>query len=60
MTNFYTLTVSPLKVDIIRSESRFVAGERTDIQCQTIGSRPPAYITWWKDNDLLPDSFHEV
>ena len=52
--------VPPLKVNILHTETRFVAGEYADIRCEAIGSRPAAQITWWKDNERLADSSHKV
>ena len=49
-----------MKTKILPSEMEFIAGEMTDIRCQTFGSRPAAYITWWKDNERLPDSSNMV
>lgn len=50
----------PLKVDISRMETRFVAGEGSEIRCQTFGSRPAASISWCKDDVCLPDSSYKV
>ena len=52
--------VPPLKVDIFKVETRFVAGESSEIRCQTFGSRPAASISWWKDNVRLSDSSYKV
>ena len=52
--------VPPLKVDISKVETRFVAGESSEIRCQTFGSRPAASISWWKDNVRLSDSSYKV
>ena len=56
----FCLLVPPLKVDISKVETRFVAGESSEIRCQTFGSRPAASISWWKDNVRLSDSSYKV
>ena len=51
----------PIKVDILRTDPvRFAVGEKSQVRCQTYGSRPPAIITWWKDDVRLPVSSREV
>ena len=57
---FTSPLVPPLKVDIFKVETRFVAGESSEIRCQTFGSRPAASISWWKDNVRLSDSSYKV
>ncbi|EFX89926.1 hypothetical protein DAPPUDRAFT_20705, partial [Daphnia pulex] len=54
------IQLPPLKVDISKVETRFVAGESSEIRCQTFGSRPAASISWWKDNVRLSDSSYKV
>ena len=49
-----------MKTKIVQSETEYVAGEMSETRCRTFGSRPAAYITWWKDNERLPDSSNTV
>lgn len=49
-----------MKTKILQPDIEFVAGEMTETRCQTFGSRPAAYITWWKDNERLSDSSNTV
>lgn len=57
---FWYPLVPPLKVDISKMETRFVAGESSEIRCQTFGSRPAASISWCKDDVCLSDSSYKV
>ena len=42
------LSPSPPRVLIVS------AGQKTEIECRTWGSRPPAEITWWRGSRRLP------
>jgi len=54
------ITLPPMKTKIVQSETEYVAGEMSETRCRTFGSRPAAYITWWKDNERLPDSSNTI
>lgn len=41
------LAVRPLAVEIVNGSSPLSADRRYIVQCQSVGSRPPAKITWW-------------
>uniref|UniRef100_A0A182P5P0 Ig-like domain-containing protein n=1 Tax=Anopheles epiroticus TaxID=199890 RepID=A0A182P5P0_9DIPT len=41
------LRLRPLAVEIINGSSPLSADRRYIVQCQSVGSRPPAKITWW-------------
>lgn len=41
------LPVRPLSVELLFGNQPLSADRRYDIQCQAVGSRPPAKITWW-------------
>ncbi|KAG8224624.1 hypothetical protein J437_LFUL005792 [Ladona fulva] len=53
MENFRSLTVRPLSASILNKNQGLSADRKYEIMCQAIGSRPPAKITWWKDNKRL-------
>lgn len=40
---------------ILSSYVPLSAERKVEIVCQAVGSRPPAKITWWKDNKHLED-----
>ncbi|CAG2115294.1 unnamed protein product, partial [Medioppia subpectinata] len=44
------MNLKPLDVLIATPMRPLVAGMRTELQCRSTGSRPPAQITWWKHN----------
>ncbi|XP_071453565.1 nephrin-like [Hetaerina americana] len=48
----------PLSASILNKNQGLSADRKYEIVCQAVGSRPPAKITWWKDNKKL-DSFVE-
>ncbi|KAK0181656.1 hypothetical protein PV327_003923 [Microctonus hyperodae] len=50
------MTFSPLDVKIIGVNQPLSVGKRYDIVCVTVGSRPPAFVTWWRDNQQLNNS----
>lgn len=37
----------PLEVEILFNNQPLSADRQYEVQCQTIGSRPPSVITWW-------------
>uniref|UniRef100_A0A182II24 Ig-like domain-containing protein n=1 Tax=Anopheles arabiensis TaxID=7173 RepID=A0A182II24_ANOAR len=41
------LRLRPLAVEIVNGSSPLSADRRYIVQCQSVGSRPPAKITWW-------------
>ncbi|XP_050444073.1 nephrin-like isoform X2 [Adelges cooleyi] len=45
--------LKPLKVEVLSSRQPLSAGRSYEVQCQSTGSKPPANITWWKDNEKL-------
>ncbi|ODM99480.1 Nephrin [Orchesella cincta] len=47
------MNFTPLEVTILGKSSRITAGKKYDLMCQSIGSRPPAHITWWLDERRL-------
>ncbi|XP_049962106.1 synaptogenesis protein syg-2-like [Schistocerca serialis cubense] len=50
----------PLSTTILSSEQPLTAGRRYEIACRTVGSRPPAVVSWWLDNTRLPASTDKV
>lgn len=46
-------TVKPIAVNILTKEKYLSADKRYEIECKAIGSRPEAYVTWWKNNKHL-------
>ena len=45
--NSFFFTVRPLEVEILFNNQPLSADRQYEVQCQTIGSRPPSVITWW-------------
>ncbi|CAO1408851.1 unnamed protein product [Diamesa tonsa] len=41
------LYLRPLEVEILFNNQPLSADRQYEVQCQTIGSRPPSVITWW-------------
>lgn len=46
----FLITVRPLQTTITTMDNFLLAERRYDIECITVGSRPPAVITWWKNS----------
>lgn len=44
------IAVRPLLVEISFNNQPMSADRKYEIDCQAIGSRPPAKITWWMGN----------
>lgn len=55
-----TLAVWPLEVRIIGSNQPLSAGKRYELVCVTSGSRPPATVTWWRNDQRLVDTKESV
>ncbi|XP_076366951.1 titin-like isoform X7 [Tachypleus tridentatus] len=45
--------VRPLTAKILGNRKPLSSGDTVELQCVTMGSRPPAEITWWKGNTEL-------
>lgn len=45
--------VKPISVNIVTKEKQVSADKRYEVECKTAGSRPEAYVTWWKNNRQL-------
>lgn len=52
--------VRPLEVQVLSSRQPLSAGRTYEVQCQAVGSKPPANITWWKDNERLTNATQTV
>ncbi|XP_022256925.1 hemicentin-2-like, partial [Limulus polyphemus] len=59
LTSSFSSTVTvdmnfrPLAVRIEKEQAILKAGKTTKLECQAIGSRPAAVVTWWKDGRSL-------
>ncbi|XP_049877561.1 hemicentin-1-like [Pectinophora gossypiella] len=47
------INLKPITVNILNKEKQVSADKRYEIECKTTGSRPEAYVTWWKNNRQL-------
>ena len=47
---FSIFTVKPLRVNILNKPKLLSADTEYAISCESIGSRPQAEITWWREN----------
>ncbi|XP_050530866.1 nephrin [Daktulosphaira vitifoliae] len=52
--------LKPLEVEVLSSRQPLSAGRSYEVQCQAYGSKPPANITWWKDNEKLLNATQSV
>lgn len=43
------VAVRPLTVQILNKNRHLSADRSYEVECRTIGSRPEAQITWWKE-----------
>lgn len=58
---FLCFSVKPLSVTILSSEhSPLSAGRKYDINCMTVGSRPPAKLSWYMDGRKLTNYTEKV
>ena len=48
--------VKPIDVEIVNARHTLIAGREVELICESRGSRPPAQLTWFKDNLELSDS----
>ncbi|XP_050440187.1 kin of IRRE-like protein 3 isoform X2 [Adelges cooleyi] len=48
------LRLAPLSAVLTKQESVLVADRRYDVSCHSAGSRPPASITWYRNDKKLP------
>ncbi|XP_052863238.1 contactin-4 [Anopheles cruzii] len=47
------LRLRPLAVEIVNGTGPLSADRRYIVQCQSVGSRPPAKLTWWMGGEQL-------
>lgn len=45
--------LKPLSIEITSKEQPLSVGTKAEFSCKTTGSRPPAIITWWLDNQKM-------
>ncbi|KAF4523453.1 hypothetical protein B566_EDAN008862 [Ephemera danica] len=57
-TILFCVTVKPISANIMSSGQPLSADRKYELECMTVGSRPPAKISWWKDNKKL-DHYNE-
>jgi len=57
---FFSVAVKPLSVKILSSNNPLSADREITLSCQSVGSTPPAVITWWKDNKQLHNATEKV
>ncbi|XP_063367552.1 hemicentin-1-like [Cydia amplana] len=47
------MNLSPISVSLVNRPQQLIAGAASTLRCVAEGSRPPAQITWYKDNRSL-------
>ncbi|XP_060860305.1 uncharacterized protein LOC132937501 [Metopolophium dirhodum] len=52
--------LKPLEVQVLSSRQPLSCGRTYEVQCQAVGSKPPANVTWWKDNERLTNATQTV
>ena len=56
----FFFSVKPLSASILSSNQPLSADRKYNIECQSVGSRPAAKITWWMDTNALDSSVEKV
>ncbi|XP_047107820.1 neural cell adhesion molecule 2-like [Schistocerca piceifrons] len=51
--SLFQSSVSPLVTQLLGENRPLSAGRQYEVSCQTVGSRPPANVSWWRDTLLL-------
>ncbi|XP_042888775.1 nephrin-like, partial [Penaeus japonicus] len=54
------ITLPPLAVRIVGSDQHVAAGRPLRLECQALGSFPPAQLSWWRGHSRLRQVIHEV
>ncbi|XP_049786325.1 nephrin-like [Schistocerca cancellata] len=54
------LNFRPLSASILSSEQPLSAGRSYELTCRSVGSRPPARISWWLDSTMLQGAAESV
>ncbi|GIY42296.1 nephrin [Caerostris extrusa] len=57
---FLMINVLPLHVEIIDSNHPMLAGERYEIVCQAVASKPAAITRWWLEGNKITSGFSEI
>ncbi|XP_022255317.1 synaptogenesis protein syg-2-like [Limulus polyphemus] len=50
------MILRPLLVKIISPHQSFLAGQKSELQCHSYGSKPAAHISWWNERKELRTS----
>ncbi|CAG2119205.1 unnamed protein product, partial [Medioppia subpectinata] len=54
------INLKPIDVEIVNARHTLQAGREVEMSCESRGSRPPAQITWYKDNHELTHSRESI
>ena len=52
--------VKPIDVEIVNARHTLTVGREVELSCESRGSRPPAQLTWYKDNQELSNSRYSI
>jgi len=52
--------VKPIDAEIVTPKHTLYAGREVEIVCESRGSRPPAQITWYKDQRKMTHSMFVI
>lgn len=55
-----SVIVKPISANILSSSQPLSAERKYELVCETVGSRPHAKISWWKDNKKLENYTEKV
>ncbi|MCL4136907.1 UNVERIFIED_CONTAM: hypothetical protein GTU68_000006, partial [Idotea baltica] len=54
------MNFKPLTVNFLGSREPLSAGKSYELECQSIGARPPAEISWWLEGNQLTNTSSRV
>ena len=57
---FCFVSVLPLNVSILEPVEPFSLSRPATVECRSVGSRPPAIVTWWKRGKFMGKPTEEV
>ena len=57
---FSNFTVRPISVEILNEVQPFSEYRKYELNCESVGSRPPAELSWWLDKRQLLNHSQKV